>query len=434
MSANEIPGMIVTNHYFSAPLDYANPEAASIRLFAREVISPQNRGKSLPWLIFMQGGPGFEAPRPGLASHGMLRRAIKEFRVLLLDQRGTGLSERISQRSLLKQGESAAQASYLKHFRADSIVRDAELIRSQLLKPGEKWTVLGQSFGGFIATSYLSLAPEGLAAVLITGGLPPIGSSVDEIYRTLAARVIAKNRLYYARYPEDVDRVAEIVTYLKAHQVSLPNGDPLSVERFLSLGLIFGFSYGFETLHYLIEGAFDTPDELSYQFLRGVENGLHFDTNPLYALLHEAIYCERSASNWSAARVSSRMPEFQHNGAPYLFTGEMVFPWMFEQYGALKPMRSAANLLAQDAEWGALYDLNVLRRNEVPVVATVIYDDMYVDRTLSERAAAEIRGIKLWITNEFEHDAIRSHGDQLLDRMLSLLRGNVDYAAGLITT
>ena len=39
------------------------------------------------------------------------------------------------------------QAEYLTHFRADSIVRDAELIRHQL--GIERWTVLGQSFGGF---------------------------------------------------------------------------------------------------------------------------------------------------------------------------------------------------------------------------------------------------------------------------------------------
>lgn len=429
----EIPGMIVTNHRFSAPLDYSHPDAASIQLFAREVVAPQNRGKPLPWLIFMQGGPGFEAPRPGLSSHGMLKRALKEFRVLLLDQRGTGLSERISHLTLAKRGDSEAQANYLKHFRADSIVRDAELIRSQLLTAGERWTLLGQSFGGFIATTYLSLAPEGLAAVLISGGLPPIGTSIDEIYQSLAERVLGKNRIYYARYPEDIDRVAGIVAHLKTHPTALPCGDPLTPERFLALGLILGFSYGHETLHYLIEGAFDAPGELSYCFLKGVENGLHFDTNPLYALLHESIYCERVASNWSAARVLGRMTDFQQHTAPFLFTGEMIFPWMFEQFGVLKPLRGAANLLAQDRGWDALYDLSVLRRNEVPVVATVIYDDMYVDRTLSERTAREIRGLKLWITNEFEHDAIRSHGDQLLDRMLSLLRGNLEYAAGLIT-
>lgn len=28
-----------------------------------------------------------------------------------------------------------------------------------------------------------------------------------------------------------------------------------------------------------------------------------WDTNPLYALLHEAAYCQSGASNWSAQRI-----------------------------------------------------------------------------------------------------------------------------------
>jgi hypothetical protein len=57
--------------------------------------------------------------------------------------------------------------------RADSIVRDAELVRKVLVPLKGRWSILGQSFGGFCCLSYLSLAPEGLAEVLITGGLPP---------------------------------------------------------------------------------------------------------------------------------------------------------------------------------------------------------------------------------------------------------------------
>ena len=41
-------------------------------------------------------------------------------------------------------------------FRADNIVRDAEEIRKNLIQD-KKWSVLGQSFGGFCATNYLLL-------------------------------------------------------------------------------------------------------------------------------------------------------------------------------------------------------------------------------------------------------------------------------------
>lgn len=55
---------------------------------------------------------------------------------------------------------------------------DCEFIRQSLNIP--KWTLLGQSFGGFISTTYLSFSPSGLESVMMTGGLPPITASVDQ--------------------------------------------------------------------------------------------------------------------------------------------------------------------------------------------------------------------------------------------------------------
>jgi pimeloyl-ACP methyl ester carboxylesterase len=60
-------------------------------------------------------------------------------------------------------------------------VRDLELIRAELSV--ERWSLLGQSFGAFTSLAYLSLAPEALREVLITGGLAPVtGRPVDEVY------------------------------------------------------------------------------------------------------------------------------------------------------------------------------------------------------------------------------------------------------------
>lgn len=39
----------------------------------------------MPYLLYLQGGPGFEGPRPSEAS-GWIQRACEEFRVILLDQ------------------------------------------------------------------------------------------------------------------------------------------------------------------------------------------------------------------------------------------------------------------------------------------------------------------------------------------------------------
>jgi len=82
-------------------------------------------------MLFLSGGPGFRAPLP-IKKEGWLKRALKDFRVLLIDTRGNGLSSRINYQSLAVEGDPQAQAEYLKHFRADNIVRDAEAIRAQL--------------------------------------------------------------------------------------------------------------------------------------------------------------------------------------------------------------------------------------------------------------------------------------------------------------
>jgi pimeloyl-ACP methyl ester carboxylesterase len=324
------------------------------------------------------------------------------------------------------------------NFRQDSIVADAELIRGELTG-GRPWTALGQSFGGFCVTRYLSAAPVGLEAAIITGGLPPLELHPDEIYRATYRRVLEKNRRYFARYPRDAALAREIVEILGTRDVRLQSGGRLSPRRFQQLGIAFGASDGFERVHYLLESAFvdgRTGRELSTPFLRGFESAFAFDTNPIYALLHEAEYCQGSASRWSAQRIRAEYPEFDRSSdrpgtpskdpskdGPVLFTGEMVYPWMFQEYTALAPMAGAADILAEHEAWPRLYDAAVLGRNTVPVVASVYYDDMYVEREFSEQTASAIRGLRLWVTNEFEHNALRARGEGLLDRLLSMLRG-----------
>src|SRR3989442_1485282 len=92
---------------------------------ARELAHPD--GLDRPYLLFLQGGPGFEATRPTSPPSGWMKRALEDYRVLLLDQRGTGRSTPVG--SLIPGETPEAQATYLTYFRADSIVRDAELIR-----------------------------------------------------------------------------------------------------------------------------------------------------------------------------------------------------------------------------------------------------------------------------------------------------------------
>lgn len=426
-STHRLPGLSVSNHEFILPLDYLRPNAGKITVFAREVVAIDRVGKTdMPWLVFFQGGPGFQSPRP-ISKSGWLKRAVKEYRVLLLDQRGTGLSTPITFQTMARLGTPVEQAGYLKHFRADAIVQDAEQIRKELVGGDKQWSGLGQSYGGFCLTHYISAASDGLKEAFITGGLPPVEDGVDEVYRATYKRVLAKNRLYFARYPEDAALASEIAQYLQRQDVRLPGGGRLTARRFQQLGLNLGFSDGLEMMHYLMETAFvlgTTGRELSYTFLRGCENALSFETNPIYALLHEPIYCQKFASNWSAQRVLFEFPEFEiADGKPFLFTGEMVYPWMFDDYEYLRPLKAAAQILAEFDQWPVLYDAVKLGQATTDVAAAVFYEDMYVEMDFSEKTASLIPGLKLWLTNEYEHNAIRADGDFVLDRLIAMLRG-----------
>ena len=88
-------------------------------------------------------------------------------------------------------------------------------------------------------------------------------------------------------------------------------------------------------------------------------------------------------------------------------TAEHVYPWMWEDYGGLRGHREAAEMLA-DHPWPRLYDADRLRRNEVPVAATIYVNDLYVERDFAEETADTIRGIRVWETDEFEHNGLRA--------------------------
>ena len=406
--------MIITDYNFSVPLDYSNKDGEKIVIFAREILREENKNKSIPYLIFFQGGPGYESPRPIIDS-GWVKRAIEDYKVLLLDQRGTGLSTPIVGDSLPNMSD-AELANYLTFFRADNIVRDAEIIRDQLIGKN-RWSLLGQSFGGFCAMHYLSFYPDSLDKVFITGGIPPLSAHPDDIYRATYKRVIEKNKLFYKTFPNAHTNVNKIANYLADNEVFLPNGDKLLVERFQQLGLNLGFSDGMATLNFLFERAF-IDNKLSYPFLKNMLSLQTFDTNPIFTVLHEACYAQGFSTNWSAQRILNEHPEFSINKKEKLiFLGEMLFPWMLDNYKMLKPFRRAANILADKSDWPILYDENNLRKNNVPIAAAVYTNDMYVDREFSMNLAKIIPNISVWETEIFEHNALRSNGKKVLDSL-----------------
>lgn len=410
-------GFEVVEHTVAVPLDHDRPDGPRISLHAREVRAPG--GERLPWLLYLNGGPGFPAPRPS-GTPGWLRRATEEYRVLLLDQRGTGRSTPVTRHLLAQLGDPRRQARYLGLHRADAIVRDAEALRGAVAG-GRPWTVLGQSFGGFCAVTYLSFAPEGLREVFITGGLPGLPADAATAYRALYPVVAARNAAHYARHPQDAVRVGRLAAHLREHDVRLPGGRRFTVAALQSLGGLLGRGTGSDDLHNVLEQPFD-GDRVADEFLLAAHHELSWTSaKPLYSVLHEPSYADGGGpTGWAALRVRDEHPEFDPDrGDPLYFTGEVVFPETIDDDPLLSPFGAAARLLAERDDWPRLYDLDRLRANEVPVTAAVYAEDMYVARDLSLETARLVRGARVWLTDEYQHDGLRTSDGAVLDRLLA---------------
>ncbi|NIH70708.1 alpha/beta fold hydrolase [Auritidibacter ignavus] len=419
-------------HRVQVPVDHDQAGAATdpemlwvtAREFRHPDDDPDSEINAKPWLIYFQGGPGSPGQRPGTIG-GWLAEALKTYRVMMLDQRGTGLSTPLNHHTLRARGDATAQADYLTHFRAPDIVADAEALRTGL--GIEPWVSLGQSFGGFCTLSYLSFAPEGLCGSLITGGLAPLSGPADRVYRATYARMRARNQEYFDRYPEDLKVLARVYQRVRAGGIVLPDGSKLTVPRVQTLGMMLGGNTRVDTLHYVLEQAFiPGTDQLSDHFLHAVYEQVSRARNPLYLILHEAIYAQpdqaAEPTNWAAERMLREYPDFdaEVTQTPWL-TGEMCYRWYTRTDPTLIPIAEATELIAQHTGWGRLYDLEQLAANQVPVAAAVYRDDVYVDRDLSLETAGRVAKLQVWETDAYHHDGIGQAGAKIFTRLQTMI-------------
>jgi pimeloyl-ACP methyl ester carboxylesterase len=460
-----LPGrLLVTELFFEVPLDYTDLNGTSIVLFARRVkkyevpiFAPQededevkekyeNGESPKPYMVYLEGGPGFGNREP--QDHPLTRHALaRGYQLLLLDHRGVGLSSPVGADMLsLVSGHVEGRARYLSLMRQDNTVRDCEAVRKCLTGswPASKqpWSIFGQSYGGFVSLSYLSMHPEGLREVFLTGGLAPVGKKPDQVYEATFRRVIERNEQYYDKFPEDIDNVRQVAKFIesKGGSIPLPSGGVLTVPRLLCIGIAFGGHGGFDQVHSTILTLKTSLDQFGFfnrASLVPLESWNPFDTNIIYAILHEAIYCDGPglASSWSANRVGKALKPFAWLNSdfstaltsdPLYFSGEMIFPFHFDTYPELQVLRGEAEQLANRDDWPALYNQEKLRKNKIPVYAASYVEDMYVDYDFARETAKLVKGTKTFETNVMYHSALRAKSDEVLEQLFSLRDDVID--------
>ena len=377
-------------------------------VFARVLGEPQ-----APALLYLQGGPGFPAPRQRFewVSHALERG----YQVVLLDQRGTGRSTRIDSAT-----PELIRTDVLASLRADEIVADAEALREEMGL--DRWDVLGQSFGGFCLMHYLAGRPEGVGKALFTGGVPSIGEGADEVYRATFAKLKHRHLQFNEAYPDAERMMREVCRHLEVQEELLPTGERLSARRLRTVGIELGREGGFESLARLFEAPFHRNSRLRTDFLAEVGERVSFAKGPLYAAVHETIYggTVPGATNWAAERVSCELAGFHPDASPddeeFYLTGEHIFPFQFDEDPALRPFKQVAHELAEKDDWSNLY---AGLRGDYDAYAAVYTDDIFVPRELSLQTASAI-GAQVFETDAYQHDGLRRHGAAVLGRLLDM--------------
>ncbi|KAL1839983.1 hypothetical protein VTJ49DRAFT_946 [Mycothermus thermophilus] len=430
----------------------------------------QIAGETKHLTAYLCGGPGDGNPAfANLELNRILLAAGSP--VLYLDYRGTGRSSPVKAATLRSRfgptntpTSARAAADYLTLFRQDYIAADLESIRLALSlslnnsphqgSPGLQLTLLGQSFGGWVAFTYLSFAPQhAVRRVYLTGGTPPIFRKPDDVYTSIFRRVERANEEYYARYPQDSRNVRAVVAWLDKHgPVRLPDGQQvLTARTFLTMGRHFGRGPdGMAHVHDLVERFYEDIEadgELSRRTLRQFATaggaGFRLHERPLYGVLHEAIYCfgPRVVSGWAAQRVGRRSSRgcwawlredyvFSPPGRgmsceSLYFSGEMIYEFMLGDAGPeLEPFLEPARELARREGWSRMYDEARLARNAVPVRPLVYPNDMFVDCNLSLETAARIGRCQVdQAPANWPHASIKSRTREVCSRLFGNEQG-----------
>lgn len=401
--------------------------------------------RARPILLYLCGGPGADNPpcRVPEMNRWLLQ---KGYSILYVDYRGCGESSPVRSRTLTQRcvGSDAKRAHFISLFCQDNIVRDLEAIRhclAKIVSPSThiKWTILGQSYGGYISLTYLSMYPEGLEEVFITGGLPPCGMNINDYFRIEYKDIVAQNKAWYAAYPDAdslVRRLLYLVTSIGPKNIQMTGRGYMTSQKLLTLGRQFGSKVGFSEVYQLlceIDEDLTTNRRLSAKTINKFEGILHVDERPLYPILLEQTWCSGGKTGWAAERIAREIPGFEYlqtdtdgnypdpwltpTDQPIYFTANAYCRFHFDTHEELIDLKSTVEILAEH-EWDCPYDFDKLSANplNVPVYAISFEKDMHLDVGVAAKTAGMVGGLRLVIDPGWHQD-IRYKPAEVLENL-----------------
>lgn len=170
---------------FTVPLDYESPDDQSIELRVARLAAQTNKPQPDAFTL-IAGGPGQSATESYPSVAYAFRHIQRDRDVILLDQRGTGASNKLDcpkeekEQSLVydkTKTEAAAQRCREqldvdpRFFSTSVAVKDLELLRKALAI--KQWNLYGVSYGTRVGLHYLRRYPESVRTIILDAVVPP---------------------------------------------------------------------------------------------------------------------------------------------------------------------------------------------------------------------------------------------------------------------
>jgi pimeloyl-ACP methyl ester carboxylesterase len=232
--------------HLSVPEDPAAPQGARLAL-AVAVVPALDRSTALEPVFILAGGPGQAASDFYAAYAGAFGRVLRRHDLVLVDQRGTGRSNRlgcdippdveINTPSPARLAEIAtacrrALPGRPEYYTTSVAVRDLDAVRAALGAP--RISLYGVSYGTRVALHYVRRHAAHVRAVVLDGALPP-DESPEPAVTGNAVRALG---LVFARchadaacaraFPDPAGQFERLRAALEAHPVHVRVADPTS--------------------------------------------------------------------------------------------------------------------------------------------------------------------------------------------------------------